>query len=95
MGMAAPYWLALGLAGQAVFCGRFVLQWLFSEYKRASAIPMAFWYASILGGAVLLSYAIHIRDPVFIAGQGGGLLVYLRNLHLRLREDSTPGGSRS
>lgn len=85
--MSGTFWLTLGLIGQAVFCGRFLLQWLYSEYKRVSAIPMVFWYASIIGGAALLSYAIHIRDPVFIVGQGGGLLIYLRNLHLRLHED--------
>ncbi|MEO6967300.1 MAG: lipid-A-disaccharide synthase N-terminal domain-containing protein [Rhodanobacteraceae bacterium] len=84
--MSGTYWLALGLVGQTIFSARFVLQWLYSEHKRQSAIPMAFWYASIIGGAILLGYAIHIRDPVFITGQAGGVLIYLRNLQLRLRE---------
>jgi len=90
METSSDYWLALGLIGQAIFCGRFLLQWLYSEYKRFSAIPMAFWYASVVGGAVLLSYAIYIRDPVFIMGQTGGLLIYLRNVQLRLREGGEP-----
>jgi lipid-A-disaccharide synthase-like uncharacterized protein len=79
-------WLVVGFVGQAVFVTRFLLQWLYSEYKRRSTFPMAFWYASILGGLILLVYAIYKRDPVFIVGQAGGLIIYLRNLQLRLRE---------
>jgi hypothetical protein len=44
-------WLIVGFAGQAVFTGRFVLQWLYSEYKRRSVIPVGFWYLSMLGSA--------------------------------------------
>ncbi len=79
-------WLLLGATGQAVFTSRFVLQWVYSERRGCSAIPLAFWYVSLAGAALLLGYAIHLRDPVFIAGQGGGLLIYLRNLQLRWRE---------
>lgn len=79
-------WLWIGLAGQAIFVGRFVMQWLYSEYKRRSAVPIAFWYASLIGGGILLAYAIYKRDPVFIVGQSGGFLVYLRNLQFRLKE---------
>lgn len=84
------YWLALGLAGQIVFTGRFLLQWLYSEKRGESLIPMTFWYASIIGGAVLLVYAIHLRDPVFITGQVFGVVIYLRNVQLRLREARKP-----
>jgi lipid-A-disaccharide synthase-like uncharacterized protein len=62
-------WLIVGFAGQAVFTGRFVLQWLYSEYKRRSVIPVGFWYLSMLGSALLLIYAIYRQDPVFIIGQ--------------------------
>lgn len=86
MGTLNIVWLIIGFIGQAIFSTRFLLQWLYSEYKRRSAFPMAFWYASIVGGAILLAYAIYERDPVFIVGQTGGLLIYLRNLQLRLRE---------
>lgn len=86
MGPSDSGWLALGLIGQIVFSARFLLQWVYSEYKRYSAIPMAFWYMSIVGSAILLSYALYKHDPVFIAGQSFGVLVYLRNLQLRLRE---------
>jgi len=73
-------WLAFGFLGQALFSGRFVVQWIASERKRASVIPVSFWWLSLVGGATLLVYAIHRRDPVFILGQLGGLFVYGRNL---------------
>ena len=78
-------WLVIGFAGQAVFTGRFVLQWLYSELKRRSVIPVGFWYLSMLGSALLLTYAIYRQDPVFIIGQSFGFLVYLRNLQLIAR----------
>jgi len=74
--------LILGFVGQAVFTGRFVLQWLYSEFKKRSVIPVGFWYLSMLGSSLLLVYAIYRQDPVFIAGQSFGLVVYLRNLQL-------------
>lgn len=78
----ASDWFAVGIAGEVVFTSRFLLQWIYSEYKRRSAIPPAFWFTSIAGAAILLSYAIHLHDPVFIIGQAGGLLIYTRNLQL-------------
>lgn len=75
-------WLALGLLGQAMFSMRFVVQWVQSERTGRSIVPTAFWYFSIAGGVALLAYAVHRLDPVFILGQGLGLLVYGRNLAL-------------
>jgi lipid-A-disaccharide synthase-like uncharacterized protein len=51
-------------------------------------VPRAFWYLSIAGGAIVLTYAIWRRDPVFILGQSVGLFVYLRNLVLLHREEA-------
>jgi len=78
-------WLAFGLLGQIVFGARFIVQWIASERKRESHIPIVFWYISILGGIILTAYAIHKRDAVFIIGQGAGLVVYIRNLMLIYR----------
>jgi lipid-A-disaccharide synthase-like uncharacterized protein len=75
-------WMGIGFLGQVVFGSRFVVQWVCSERARRSVIPQAFWYLSVLGGLTLLSYAVWRLDPVFIAGQATGLLVYARNLHL-------------
>ncbi len=74
--------MALGFVGQALFSARFLVQWAVSEARRESVIPRAFWYFSIAGGLVLLTYAILRHDPVFIVGQVSGLIVYTRNLIL-------------
>lgn len=79
-------WLVIGFIGQAMFTLRFLVQWLKSERAQRSVIPIQFWYLSIAGGAILLAYAIHRLDPVFIVGQATGLFIYLRNLHLINRE---------
>jgi lipid-A-disaccharide synthase-like uncharacterized protein len=84
-------WLAFGLLGQIVFGARFIVQWIASERKRESHIPIVFWYISILGGIILTAYAIHKRDAVFIIGQGAGLVVYIRNLMLIYRSSSSRG----
>jgi lipid-A-disaccharide synthase-like uncharacterized protein len=78
-------WLVVGFAGQIAFTGRFVLQWLYSEYKKRSVIPVSFWYLSIVGSTLLFAYAIYREDPVFIVGQAFGSIVYLRNLQLIAR----------
>lgn len=79
-------WLAIGFLAQAMFTARFVVQWIVSERKKKSVIPVAFWYLSLAGSLGLLAYAIHRRDPVFILGQSMGSFVYVRNLMLLHRE---------
>ncbi len=73
-------WIAIGFAGQALFTMRFLVQWIASERAKKSVIPISFWYFSIGGSFVLLAYAIHQEDPVFILGQAMGFLIYFRNL---------------
>lgn len=80
-------WVMIGFAGQAIFGCRFLIQWIASERRQQSYIPLYFWYLSIVGGIILLSYAIHKKDPVFITGQLTGLMVYVRNLVL-IRKNS-------
>jgi lipid-A-disaccharide synthase-like uncharacterized protein len=84
--MSNTIWLAIGLAGQALFSARFLVQWLVSEKRHESVIPVAFWYLSLAGSAVLLSYALYRQDPVFILGQSMGSFIYLRNLWLIRRK---------
>lgn len=79
-------WLAIGFLGQGLFFGRWVIQWIVSERKAESQVPIAFWYMSLIGGLITLAYAIYRRDPVFIAGQGVGAVVYIRNLMLIYRQ---------
>lgn len=79
-------WFLLGLLGQTLFTGRFVVQLILSERARASINPVQFWYLSISGSALLLAYALHTGDLVIILGQSFGMLVYLRNLALIRRQ---------
>jgi len=79
-------WLTIGFLGQGLFFTRWVVQWFKSERERESTIPLSFWYLSLIGGLITLAYAIYRRDPVFIAGQGVGALVYVRNLMLIHRQ---------
>jgi len=78
-------WVLIGFAAQVLFSMRFVVQWIASERKRQSVIPISFWYFSIAGSLVLLLYAIHRNDPVFTLGQAFGTFVYVRNLMLIYR----------
>ena len=80
------WWDVFGFFGQIVFAGRFVLQWIVSEIKGRSVVPVQFWMLSLAGTSILLIYAIHLRDPVFIVGQAMGSFIYIRNLMLIHKE---------
>ena len=78
-------WIGIGFFGQLMFSMRFLVQWIASEVKKKSIIPHSFWYFSLGGALILLSYAVYRKDPVFILGQAFGLIVYSRNLILIAR----------
>jgi lipid-A-disaccharide synthase-like uncharacterized protein len=88
--MEPQYWLYLGFAGQMLFGLRFLVQWVASERKGESIIPVYFWYLSLIGSLILLAYAIFRQDPVFILGQSTGFFVYTRNLMLLYRKRAAP-----
>ena len=76
------WWVTVGLFGQLMFTGRFIVQWIASERAGRSVVPVAFWYFSIMGGMIVLAYGLHKRDPVIILGQLPGVVIYSRNLWL-------------
>ena len=82
-------WIATGFLGQGLFFGRWIVQWLASERSASSKVPISFWYLSLVGGLITLAYAIYRKDPVFIAGQSIGAVVYVRNLMLIYRPKPT------
>ena len=88
-------WLIIGFLGQGIFFMRWVVQWIASERHAESRVPTAFWYMSMIGGLITLAYAIYRQDPVFIAGQSIGSIVYLRNLMLIHRPSQSESGSAS
>ena len=71
-----------GIIGQVTFTFRFVYQWIYSEKKGQSCLPLGFWIISIIGSIMILSYAIYRIDPVLFIGQGFGIVVYARNISL-------------
>ncbi len=79
-GIQINIWLVIGFLGQSCFFLRFLIQWIVSEKRKKSTIPVVFWYLSFAGAFSVLVYAIYRKDPVFIVGQSMGLMVYSRNL---------------
>jgi lipid-A-disaccharide synthase-like uncharacterized protein len=81
-----------GFAAQALFATRFIVQWISSEKKKESHVPVAFWYFSLTGGILMTIYGVLRGDPVIVLGQAPGLIVYVRNLMLirHARRIATP-----
>jgi lipid-A-disaccharide synthase-like uncharacterized protein len=88
---AEMMWLAIGIVGQLMFSMRWILQWVASEKTRQSVVPATFWYYSLFGGLMVLSYGIYRVDPVIILGQFG-ILVYARNVYFLLKGQSALNG---
>jgi lipid-A-disaccharide synthase-like uncharacterized protein len=93
MNLAETTWLAIGFFGQGLFFCRWIVQWFVSERSAESRVPLSFWYMSVIGGLITLAYAIYRKDPVFIAGQSVGSVVYIRNLMLIYRSDAASPSS--
>ena len=74
-----------GSAGQIIFTFRFVYQWLHSEKMKKSVLPPGFWIISLIGSLMIITYAIFRLDPVLIAGQLFGAIIYSRNLYIHYR----------
>ena len=85
---AIPLWLLLlGIISQVVFTFRFVYQWLYSEKKKESTLPLGFWMLSLMGSLLILTYAIIRKDPVLFVGHILGASIYIRNLMLLKKHD--------
>ncbi len=84
------FWILFGLIGQAMFTMRFFIQWIASERRKESVIPVSFWYFSLGGGLMLLAYAFHRMDPVFILAYLPGNFIYFRNLYFIYRKKARP-----
>jgi lipid-A-disaccharide synthase-like uncharacterized protein len=86
-------WLAFGMLGQTAFFSRFLVQWVASERAGRSYVPMAFWYLSLVGSVILLVYAIHRGEPIFLLGYLPNSVVYVRNLMLIRRSEGDGSAS--
>ena len=81
-----PVWASIAIVGQLFFAGRFLLQWIASELRKQSYIPLAFWYISLIGSLILFVYSLHIKNPIFMLGFSLNMLIYIRNLYLIYRQ---------
>lgn len=75
-----------GLLAQFLFFMRFIWQWIVSEQRRQSTIPIVFWYFSLLGGVAMFIYGCLRRDLVIMLGQMMATVIYTRNLMLIYNE---------
>jgi len=75
-------WVMFGFTAQFIFFARFIIQWVASERSGRVTIPPAFWYLSVIGAIMILIYALHRQDVVFIVGQLMALGIYARNIVL-------------
>lgn len=55
-GIHASPWKLIGLTGALMFGGRWVVQFIASKRQGKPVIPRAFWYMSLLGSVMTLSY---------------------------------------
>jgi len=79
-------WVAVGLGGQVLFTGRMLVQWLVSEKRGESTVPVAFWWMSLTGATMLLIYFTWRIDIVGVLGQCTGWFIYIRNLMMIYRK---------
>jgi lipid-A-disaccharide synthase-like uncharacterized protein len=76
----ALFWIAIGVIGGLTFYGRFYVQWIASELKKQSIMPIAFWYMSSCGSLMLLAFAVWSQSPLGALGQNINIVIYSRNL---------------
>ena len=77
-----------GSAGQIIFTFRFVYQWIYSESRKDSVLPLGFWIISTIGSLMIFTYAIYRLDPVLFAAHSLGLFIYFRNILLHFGKGS-------
>ena len=73
-------WTLFGAVGAVIFYGRFYVQWLASERRKQSVIPVAFWYMSAGGSVMQFIYAVYLNSPGAALGLCFNVFIYMRNL---------------
>jgi lipid-A-disaccharide synthase-like uncharacterized protein len=91
-GIEWHFWKLVGWAGNVVFFSRFLVQWHASEKRGRVVVPAAFWWLSLAGSLLLLSYAVcYRRDSVFVFAYLFTWIPYVRNLMLHRRDAAGRG----
>jgi lipid-A-disaccharide synthase-like uncharacterized protein len=77
--------MILGIIAQVLFTLRFVYQWIYSEKKKESMLPLGFWIMSLAGSSLIFIYALFRKDPVLFLAHLSGLIAYSRNIYILKR----------
>ena len=86
LGIAWSTWKVIGWLGNTVFFTRFFVQWYATEKLKRVVVPTGFWWLSLAGSLLLLSYALfYQRDSVFIFAYAFTWIPYIRNLVIHYR----------
>jgi lipid-A-disaccharide synthase-like uncharacterized protein len=89
LGIEWNVWKAIGWGGNAAFFSRFMVQWYATERRKRVVVPAAFWWLSLAGSWMILSYAVfYRRDSVFIFANAFNWIPYLRNLMIHRRTEA-------
>lgn len=82
------FWTIIGWTGNAVFSSRFLVQWYVTEKKKQVVIPAIFWWLSLAGSLLFLSYAIfYDKHHVIIFAYAFNWIPYARNLIIHYRHE--------
>lgn len=82
------FWMIWGTAAQIIFLSRFFYQWIYSENRKESVLPLGFWIISTCGSLMIFTYSISRLDPVLFAAHSLGLFIYIRNILLHYGKGS-------
>ncbi len=90
--LGAPFSVleVIGWLGNAVFFSRFLVQWHATERRKQVTVPPLFWWLSLAGSLLLLSYAIlDKKGPVIVFAYAFTWIPYIRNLIIHRRHEET------
>jgi lipid-A-disaccharide synthase-like uncharacterized protein len=85
-GWGGVVWVGVGFLGQMAFASRWLVQWVASERRRSSVMPVTFWWLSLFSGVVLFAYFAWRQDVVGVIGQTTGVVIYARNIRLQFKQ---------
>lgn len=85
IGVFSDPWVIFGFFAQFVFFLRVLIQWILSEKHGRIVIPKLFWHLSIFGAMLILIYAIHRADPVFIVSASLQIIIFSRSLYIQMK----------
>lgn len=80
-------WKAIGLLGSVMFTSRWFVQVYYTRKLKRVVMPLAFWWLSVFGSALMLAYFIVGKnDSVGILANFFPAFVSIYNLVVHMRE---------